>query len=110
MRRSFYEYPHHWSWINTENLKEQVWDRNRPYWSDSYEYFSWYSDNSTRHPHAYYNLDGPDEEDTLSEWPMTVTESMRDVVGNEEVKASRSGSESNLQHDQDVRPDYMSRR
>jgi hypothetical protein len=30
---------------------------------------------------------------------MTVTESMRDVVGNEEVKASRSGSESNLQHD-----------
>ena len=36
VRRSFYEYPHHWSWFSTENLKEQIWDRSRPYWSDSY--------------------------------------------------------------------------
>jgi hypothetical protein len=36
---------------------------------------------------------------------MTVSESMKDVVGDEEVKAS--ASESHLEHDQDVRPDHM---
>jgi hypothetical protein len=41
---------------------------------------------------------------------MTVNESMRDVVGDEEVKASRTASESHLEHDQDVTPDHMSGR
>jgi hypothetical protein len=38
---------------------------------------------------------------------MTVSESMRDVVGSEEVKEPRAASESHLEHDQDVRPDHM---
>ena len=88
-----------------------MWNGNGPRWSQVYCYKSSYSERSITHPYAFYLLDEPEEDDTMGEWPMSLSsESLRDELGSEELDEPRTPSESHLEHDQDVTPDHMNGR